>query len=798
MTRSQVNMKHNPIRRTVSSLGVMFVLWALLLTSVYSQSPVAKYASGHPSGPPEQTNPADTADVATSVKRLETRLAWARAALAAYTDGNGDLAGKPVGVSQQDIQLRRALLHRLVFTYEQQLRNIKELEKSRARKEKFDLEAKNWTLFSEPPPYSILLSDRIREEIQVERVKISSNDAAVSSLEQVIEENSVQVNHFEERIRQFNEQLEGVTDGEVATRLSWHRELIRLRSELTAATVAALKLEQQIRIEVLAESRIRLGLLQRQLIIADAGTKFTHADLVQVTDRIEKQSEVLQHELVEVQARRDAILEVLVSARNELRQIEQRRDASPGAVTRAVETVSAREAELAAAETSIQVLQLHMECVDVERTAWEMRFAAYNSKSIEALREAKHRLSASKNRFDLWRNRVRQELEMSSSQMQLHEDRLNNLPANSDLLPLVREHLSALREGDHMLLRFLRTIERLELLTQRWEEGLHLALKELPLADRVRNLFSDARLFLQRLWTFELFTAEDTITVEGQTITGKRSVTVGKIAMALIILVVGIWITGLISRVMQPIIVRRLKIEANQAKLIRRWIRAAMILCLVLFSMASAKIPLTVFAFAGGALAIGLGFGMQTLLKNFVSGLILLFERPFRVGDVVDVDGQRGTVTSIGLRASVLQLIDGKETLIPNSTLLENNMTNWNFSNRKARFTVCVGVVYGSNLHLVTQLLADVAERHGLVIKDPKPKVLLTEFGDNALTFELRYWVKDATQEIAAQISSDLRLMIAGLFTENGIVIAFPQRDIHIDTEHPLQVELMASAGPEQ
>src|SRR4029077_15107707 len=163
----------------------------------------------------------------------------------------------------------------------------------------------------------------------------------------------------------------------------------------------------------------------------------------------------------------------------------------------------------------------------------------------------------------------------------------------------------------------------------------------------------------------------------------------------------------------------------------------------------------TVFAFAGGALAIGLGFGMQTMLKNFVSGLILLFERPFRVGDVLEVSGQRGTVTEIGLRASVLQLWDGIETLIPNSSLLENNVSNWTYSNRKVRFSITVGVAYGSDTRRVIQLLGEVAERHGVVEKDPKPQVLFTDFGESALIFELRFWV-DVIKANSAQVASDL------------------------------------------
>jgi potassium-dependent mechanosensitive channel len=304
-------------------------------------------------------------------------------------------------------------------------------------------------------------------------------------------------------------------------------------------------------------------------------------------------------------------------------------------------------------------------------------------------------------------------------------------------------------------------------------------------------LFSDARGFFQRLWTFELFTAQDTITVDGQPITGKRSVTLGKIIMAVLILVVGYWISGLVSRLVEPIIVRRLKIEPNQANLIRRWLRVVLVVCLVLFSLVSVKIPLTVFAFAGGALAIGLGFGMQTMLKNFVSGIIILFERPFRVGDVVDVGGQRGTVTSIGLRASVMQLWDSTEALIPNSTLLETTLTNWTYSNRKVRFTVTVGVAYGSDPRRVVQILGEVADRHGLVEKDPKPQMLLTDFGESTLNFELRFWV-DVSKANSAQVSSDLRLMIAGALAEQKISIDYPQRDIHLHATQPLEVQVVA------
>jgi potassium-dependent mechanosensitive channel len=682
-------------------------------------------------------------------------------------------------------------LHRLVLLYEQQLSNTAALEKARTRKAEIAREAQAWTRFAEPPPYSILLSDRLREEIQTERQKIKNGEAAASMLSQLVEENRGALTQAEEKLRQLQEQLESATGPAVTARLSWQRELERLRSQVAASTVAVLDSEQLVGQESLAASRVRLELLQRQLILADAGAKFTQADLEKLSSQIEAQRGQLERELGEIQNRRVSAIGALEVAREALRVTPGRPEGSP-ATSRAMELVSVRESQLDAIETATSVLRLMLEGANIERTMWEMRFAAFDSRSAETLLESERRLGAFSRRLDLWRNYWQQQLERSSSELRLHETRLNTLPPDSDLLPLARERSSALLARDQMLLRVVRDIERLEHLTQRWAEGLQAAESRLPLTGRVRNLFSDARSFVQRLWTFEVFTAEDTVTVDGQKITGKRSVTVGKIALALLILVVGYWITGLITAFLEPMTVKRLKIEPNQANLIRRWLRAFMVMCLVVFSLVSVKIPLTVFAFAGGALAIALGFGMQTVLKNFVSGLILLFERPFRVGDILDVGGQKGTVTSIGLRASILSLWDGTETLIPNSSLLESNVTNWTYSNRKVRFVVTVGVAYSSDPRKVMQLLGEVAERHGLVEKDPKPQVLFTDFGDSTLSFELRFWV-DIARTNAAQISSDLRLMIAGSFAEYGIVIDYPQRDIHLQAARPLQVQVVPS-----
>jgi small-conductance mechanosensitive channel len=692
--------------------------------------------------------------------------------------------------------VRRALLNRLARLLEQQLSNVAALEAAKSRREEASRAAQAWTRFAESPPYSILLTDRLREEIQAERFKTTSGDAALSTIDQLIAENRTTLNQAEGMIRQLNERLEGMKEPATVARLSWQRELERLHSQVAAASLGILDSERRLRQEGLAESRIRLGWLQRQLVIADAGAKFTQADLEKVMVQIEGDRQHLERELAKAQTQLQTAQQGLEKARAELGRIAAGPETNRTEKARAAEVVAAREARLETANAAIRVFRLMLESESVERTMWELRFASYDSRNVETLSDSEFRLKTFTRRLDLWKDYQEQQLEVVHNQLELQETRIRSLPPDSELLPPAQERLAALRERDELLMRVVRRMEHVQRLSQRWAEGLKEAEENLPFFGRVQNVFSDARLLLGKLWNFELFTAEDTIVVEGQKITGKRGITLGKIVMAVLILGVGIWVTGLISHVTEPIIIRRLKIEANQANLIRRWFRAFMIVCLVLFSLFSVKIPLTVFAFAGGALAIGLGFGMQTLLKNFVSGLILLFERPFRVGDVLEVGNQRGTVTEIGLRSSVLQLWDGTETLIPNSSLLENNVSNWTYTSRKVRFSVTVGAAYGSDPRRVLQLLGEAADRHGVVEKEPKPQALFTDFGDSALTFELRYWV-DVIKANAAQVGSDLRQMIAGSFAENGIVIAFPQRDLHLDTARPLQVQIApTSDGP--
>jgi small-conductance mechanosensitive channel len=199
-----------------------------------------------------------------------------------------------------------------------------------------------------------------------------------------------------------------------------------------------------------------------------------------------------------------------------------------------------------------------------------------------------------------------------------------------------------------------------------------------------------------------------------------------------------------------------------------------------------------VFAFLGGALAIGVGFGTQTIIKNFISGMILLVERRVQIGDVIEIDGVQGTVTTVDLRSSTVRSGDGRETLVPNSVLLEHKVANWTLTDRKVQRSIRVGVAYGTPMRAAAEKIEDTAKRHGNVLSNPPPQVLFEEFADSAQILALYFWVELTDKVSATQVASDLRFMIDKRFADEGIAIAFPQRDVRVDPTRPIRVEMIA------
>lgn len=263
---------------------------------------------------------------------------------------------------------------------------------------------------------------------------------------------------------------------------------------------------------------------------------------------------------------------------------------------------------------------------------------------------------------------------------------------------------------------------------------------------------------------------------------GDRAITIGDFIYAPVLLVVGILFIRWSSRFIRAVMTKR-AFNPNFIQVISRGYLIIAIVVLVFSALELMNVPLTAFAFISGAVAIGFGFGAQNIINNFISGWILMWERPMRIGDFLEIGGTQGTVESINTRSTQFRRVDGVHMLIPNSYLLENILVNWTLVDRLTRTTVRVGIAYGSPVRKAAELIAQAASEHPDVLKDPESSVLFEDFGDSALIFDLNVWVYATAERSLRKIRSDLRYKIDDLFHENDIVIAFPQRDIHIDGE---------------
>jgi potassium efflux system protein len=186
------------------------------------------------------------------------------------------------------------------------------------------------------------------------------------------------------------------------------------------------------------------------------------------------------------------------------------------------------------------------------------------------------------------------------------------------------------------------------------------------------------------------------------------------------------------------------------------------------------------------ALGVGIGFGLQEIVANFISGLIILFERPIRVGDVVTVGTTSGTVKKIKSRATIIETFELKEHLVPNKALITGEVTNWSLSEEAVRLMISVGIAYEDDPEYAMSLLLEAAKEVDQVLDEPEPFATFDEFGDNGLLLSLRCYVS----EERAKAWTALRSVILRKYTEAGITIAFPQRDVHLNVTEPVSIQL--------
>jgi small-conductance mechanosensitive channel len=259
---------------------------------------------------------------------------------------------------------------------------------------------------------------------------------------------------------------------------------------------------------------------------------------------------------------------------------------------------------------------------------------------------------------------------------------------------------------------------------------------------------------------------------------GSMRITVGLVLTALACLYGSVLASMTVQVVLSETVFPQRQLKPGVRISVSRLLHYVFVLVGFLLALAVLGVEFRNITIIGGALGVGIGFGLQGIVNNFVSGLILLFERPIKVGDYVSIGNQWGEIKHMGMRATVVQTFDRSEIVVPNSELVSNRVTNWTLSDRFVRLIIAVGVAYGSDVTLVMETLMECAMANSKVMRLPEPQVFFRKFGESALDFELRVWISNVDDR--RQTESDLHRDIDQKFRQAGIEIAFPQRDLHL------------------
>jgi small-conductance mechanosensitive channel len=264
---------------------------------------------------------------------------------------------------------------------------------------------------------------------------------------------------------------------------------------------------------------------------------------------------------------------------------------------------------------------------------------------------------------------------------------------------------------------------------------------------------------------------------------GNLHIGIGAIVAFAVAMTLGIVAARILRFVLDEAVFPRMSLPRGVPAAISATVRYLVVTAGFVMAFLAAGLEMSQFTFLVGAFGVGIGFGLQNVVNNFVSGLILLYERPIQVGDVLEVGTLRGRVRRIGIRSSTLATFDGAEVIVPNANLIAADVVNWTLSDRIRRVDIAVGVGYGSDPRAALEILDRVARAHAEVLASPEPTALFVGFGDSALLFELRFWTPEYDAYI--RVGSEVRTAIFSAFKEAGISIPFPQRDLHVKSVAP-------------
>lgn len=644
---------------------------------------------------------------------------------------------------------------------------------------------KEWIRFDEPPPYSILKLDQLENQRDALSGKIASLESSLDIMRRAGENLLIEAQSAGENLRRLNTEADrGGEDAAwlAASALIQNRQ-IEARKAALVATLANLQLQ-------LTAAGSELALLNRQIRTMETRVVFGDEDFEAIVEASQLRQKSLRDELAKLHGRERAAgvaRERALTARDKALAAREADAAPSDALALAIVRAETAEATSEALQIIAEAIEWLLQIEAYHLAAQEDRRTLMTSARREERVAAEASIRATIDRIRAWEVVTANEINVVAADISKIETSIAALTEGDPRLGPRTEHQAILIERQSAVQRVARAVTAQNNQLTRWIGSYET--RKRTVGERLADFWHRLVGHYQSLLAIEIFTYDDG---DG----GQRSVTLGTLLTAFLLFLVPYIAAHFVVRHLKRTTVAMKLIGEAQANTLGNWLAILVAFMLALIALNFLKIPLTVFAFLGGALVIGLGFGMQTMIKNFISGIIILFERRIRVGDIVDVEGTIGTITEINTRSSIIRNIDGVETLVPNSLFLENRVTSLTLTNRLSRRSIRVGVAYGTPPPKVMEAMRECVDRHGLVLKDPEPLVLFEDFGDSALLFAVYFWVEFNDRTNALQVASDLRIMVEKRFGELGIAIPYPQRDLHFVGDKPVTVRFANEDKP--
>lgn len=686
----------------------------------------------------------------------------------------------------KEVEERNGLLRSLYQAYQRNISVLERLQETRESRADLDAQIDAWQGFQEPPPYSIDFVDELRDEIYAEDVAIQAARDQLTMLDDYLDRLRDRVATTDREYKGAVSALERAVDSSGLREIQWRADKTRIARLAAQAALDAFTDDARGLREALDYHQTAQTFAQKKLAVAMENAPFLPEELEKKLETFQQAVVDNERELEQARERKTAADDALGKAREEVRAA---RDAAPAEG----EDADSRQAELlrlerilevchAQAETAVaevDALQMLINVRNTQATLWRQRYEFAHAEDYAELDNVRRLIAERIQGIENWSKYFDSNLRKTEALVRNLQSSLASWRPEFGDEALARQELDALEQREEMFRRGVARITEVLRVLRHLRSEVEARQQHVSKWDAAMSMGAE---FLRRLWSvwsYPLFTVQD------------ASITIRKIVMALAILVFGLYLSRRMAHRIRTLVVARFHAEEGFAASLEKGIYYALIVAVLLFALSTVEIPLTVFAFFGGALAIGVGFGAQTLINNFISGIIMLIERPIKVGDIVDVEGVRGRVVNIGSRCCQVKLFDGVDILVPNSVFLEQKVVNWTLSDAVLRFSVSVGVAYGSPTREVAQLIEKAVEDHGRILKEPAPVILFEDFGESALMFTVYFWLEVSRPLDFRLVCSDVRFRIDRLFREAGITIAYPQRDIHLESLSPIRVSLV-------